>query len=63
VVRLLRNPALRAALGASGRELARHYSWANVAHRVLSYYERLLDGWEQVAETRARRAALPRSRP
>lgn len=57
ILRLLRNPALREALSARGRELARHYSWDNVAHRVMSYYERLLYEREQVAETRARRAA------
>jgi phosphatidylinositol alpha-mannosyltransferase len=58
IVRLLRNPALRASLAARGRELARHYSWDNVAHRVMSYYERLLYERQEVAETRARRAAL-----
>lgn len=58
VVRLLRNPKLRDELSARGRELARHYSWDNVAHRVLSYYERLLYERQQVAETRARRAAV-----
>lgn len=58
VVRLLRNPALGERMAARGRELARHYSWDNVAHRVMSYYERLLYERQQVVETRVRRAAV-----
>ena len=38
---LVRSPSARAALGAAGRERAEHYSWARVAQRLLSYYERL----------------------
>ncbi len=55
VLRLLRNPAQRAAFKVRGQALAAHYSWDNVAHRVLSYYERLLYEREQVAESRTRR--------
>jgi phosphatidylinositol alpha-mannosyltransferase len=55
IMRLLRNPKLRKELSAKGTALAHHYSWDNVAHRVLSYYERLLYEHRQVAETRARR--------
>ncbi|MEX1103019.1 MAG: glycosyltransferase family 4 protein, partial [Dehalococcoidia bacterium] len=55
VVRLLRNPAQRKALGARGQVLAAHYSWDNVAHRLMSYYERLLYERQQVAESRQRR--------
>ncbi len=55
IMRLLRNPRLRKELSAKGTALAHHYSWVNVAHRVLSYYERLLYEHKQVAETRARR--------
>lgn len=57
IIRLLRSPAAREEFGQRGMALARHYSWDNVAHRVLSYYERLLYERQQVAETRARRRA------
>lgn len=55
ILRLIRNPRERAEFGAKGRALAEHYSWDNVAHRVLSYYERLLYERKQVAETQSRR--------
>lgn len=55
IVRLIRNPRERAEFGAKGRALAEHYSWDNVAHRVMSYYERLLYERQQVAETHSRR--------
>ncbi|HMO95897.1 MAG TPA: glycosyltransferase family 4 protein [Tepidiformaceae bacterium] len=53
IVRLIRNPRERAEYGARGRALAEHYSWDNVAHRVLSYYERPLYERRQVTETRS----------
>lgn len=58
VTRLIRNPRLRRDLSLKGTALAQHYSWDNIAHRVLSYYERLLYEHQQVAETRARRRPL-----
>jgi phosphatidylinositol alpha-mannosyltransferase len=56
LLRLLRDPALRKGLAGRGQALAAHYSWDNIAHRVLSYYERLLYEQKQVAEVRERRA-------
>jgi phosphatidylinositol alpha-mannosyltransferase len=55
IIRLLKNPKLRAEFGERGRELARHYSWDHVAHRVMSYYERILYEHRQVAASRAAR--------
>ncbi len=55
IVRLIRNPRERAEFGAKGRALAEHYSWDNVAHRVMSYYERLLYQRNLVVETQSRR--------
>jgi hypothetical protein len=49
---------MRAEFGTRGQALAQHYSWDNVAHRVLSYYERILYEHQQVAASRARRPAL-----
>ncbi len=57
ILRLLRDPALRAELGARGQAQAAHYSWDNIARRVLSYYERLLYEHEQVAAASAARGA------
>jgi len=54
VIRLIKNPALRKGLASRGQAQAAHYSWDNVARRVLSYYERLLYERRQVAEVRAR---------
>ncbi len=50
VSRLAGDARLRARLGEAGQARAAHYSWDNVAHRVLSYYERLLYERRQVAE-------------
>ena len=59
IVRLLRDPKLRKEFGNRGQALAQHYSWDNVAHRVLSYYERILYEHRQVAESKeARKPAL-----
>ena len=55
IIRLLKDPKLRKQFGARGQALARHYSWDNVAHRVLSYYERILYEHQQVAASRARK--------
>lgn len=55
IVRLLRDPKLRADFGQRGQALAQHYSWDNVAHRVMSYYERILYEHQQVAASRAAR--------
>jgi phosphatidylinositol alpha-mannosyltransferase len=55
ISRLIKDPKLRKQLSTKGTALARHYSWDNIAHRVLSYYERLLYEHQQVAETKARR--------
>ena len=55
IMRLLKDPKLRAEFGARGQALAQHYSWDNVAHRVMSYYERILYEHELVAVSRAKR--------
>jgi phosphatidylinositol alpha-mannosyltransferase len=55
IVRLLRDPKLRQTFGERGQALARHYSWDNVAHRVMSYYERILYERKQAAESKALR--------
>ena len=55
IIRLLKDPKLREQFGARGQAIARHYSWDNVAHRVLSYYERILYEHQQVAASRARK--------
>lgn len=59
ITRLLKNPKLRQELGQRGQAQAAHYSWDNVAHRVLSYYERLLYERRQVAESRGARERQP----
>jgi phosphatidylinositol alpha-mannosyltransferase len=38
IARLLDDPAMRARMGASGRERARQYSWPNIAAKVDDYY-------------------------
>jgi phosphatidylinositol alpha-mannosyltransferase len=55
IVRLLKDPRLRKDFGIRGQALAQHYSWDNVAHRVMSYYERILYEHQQVAASRAAR--------
>ena len=52
ILRLMRDPKLRQVFGDRGQALAAHYSWDNVAHQVMSYYERLLYERRQVAEVR-----------
>ncbi|MGH2607956.1 MAG: glycosyltransferase family 4 protein [Tepidiformaceae bacterium] len=59
IVRLLRSPGRRKGLSERGQALAAHYSWDNIAHRVMSYYERLLYERQQVAESRRRRIPPP----
>jgi len=63
LLRLIRNPRLRATLGTQGQAQAMHYRWESVAHRVLSYYERLLYEHRQVAEVAARRRARVETAP
>jgi phosphatidylinositol alpha-mannosyltransferase len=58
ITRLLKDPKMRAEFGTRGQALAQHYSWDNVAHRVLSYYERILYEHREVAAARARRPLL-----
>jgi glycosyltransferase involved in cell wall biosynthesis len=53
IVRLIKNPKLRDEFGKRGQALARHYSWDHVAHRVMSYYERILYEHTEVAASRA----------
>ena len=55
VVKLLRNPIQRRELADRGQLQAVHYSWDNIARRVMSYYERLLYEHRQVAEATGRR--------
>lgn len=59
IERLLKDPHLRQVFGERGQALAQHYSWDNVARRVMSYYERILYEHQQVAESKA--ARLPES--
>jgi phosphatidylinositol alpha-mannosyltransferase len=62
IMRLLRDPKLRKEFGKRGQALAQHYSWDNVAHRVLSYYVRILYEHRQEAESlEASKTALSRS--
>lgn len=57
VIRLMRDADLRHRLAERGQAHAMRFSWDVVAHRVMSYYERLLYERQQVAESRSRRAA------
>jgi phosphatidylinositol alpha-mannosyltransferase len=57
ILRLLRNPAQRQQLSVAGQAQAAHYSWDNVARRVMSYYERLVYEHQELAEVAARRHA------
>lgn len=59
LLRIIRDPALRNGLAERGQAQAAHYSWDNIAHRVLSYYERLLYERRQVAEAAGRRRREP----
>ncbi|MEX2081610.1 MAG: glycosyltransferase family 4 protein, partial [Dehalococcoidia bacterium] len=58
IVQLIHNPRLRSELAQRGQQQAAHYSWDNIARRVLSYYERLLYEHEQVAAARDRAPRL-----
>ena len=55
VLSLLKDHPRRKRIAQSGQAQAIHYSWDSVAHRVLSYYERLLYERRQVAEVTARK--------
>lgn len=57
IVRLIKDPKLRKEFGRRGQALARHYSWDHIAHRVMSYYERILYEHTEVAASRARKPA------
>lgn len=57
ILRLLKNPAQRQQLSVAGQAQAAHYSWDNVARRVMSYYERLVYEHQELAEVTARRYA------
>ena len=61
VLRLRRDADLRAALAEQGQAQAAHYSWENVARRVLAYYERLLYERGQVAAARTAEAEPART--
>jgi phosphatidylinositol alpha-mannosyltransferase len=39
LLRLLRDPALRARMSAAGRQRARQYDWDEIARRVVEFYE------------------------
>ncbi len=54
ITRLLADPALRESLARHGQVRAEQFSWDTVAHKVMSYYERLLYEHRQVDEARAR---------
>jgi phosphatidylinositol alpha-mannosyltransferase len=63
IARLLDDPALRAQMGASGRERARQFSWPNIAAKVDDYYafviRRLAAGGALPADFRADVPAAP----
>ena len=61
ILRLLRNEALRKALGERATAKASEYSWDNVARRVMSYYERIL--WAHGKTVQAREAAASILKP
>ena len=51
ITSLLKDPGLRARLGANGRQTAEEYSWERVAGRVMSYYLTLLHSRQAAAAT------------
>ena len=55
ILRVLRSPARGKALSLAGQAQAAHYSWDNIARRVMSYYERLVYEHQELAEVTARR--------
>jgi phosphatidylinositol alpha-mannosyltransferase len=56
IVKLLRDPTRRAEIARRGQAQAAHYSWDNIARRVLSHFDRLLYEHDLVAPaTPARR--------
>jgi len=57
ITHLLRDDEYRQRLAARGQEQSIHYSWDSIAHRVLSYYERLVYERQQVAASRKLRTA------
>ena len=61
VLRLRQDRDLREALAEQGQAQAAHYSWENVARRVMAYYERLLYERGQVEEARATQGELTRA--
>lgn len=61
VMRLRGDRDLREALAAQGQAQAAHYSWENVARRVMAYYERLLYERGRVAAARESRRELTRA--
>ena len=61
VLRLRHDRDLREALAEQGQAQAAHYSWENVARRVMAYYERLLYERGQVEEARATQGELTRA--
>lgn len=63
ILRLLRDPTRRRELAIHGQAQAAHYSWDNIARRVLSYYERLIYEHHQVAEVSERRRAREAVKP
>ncbi len=58
VLRLRHDRELRQWLGEQSQAQAAHYSWENVARRVLAYYERLLYERGQVAEAQGAQQEL-----
>lgn len=58
--RLLRDPGLRARMGAAGCERAQQYSWPKIAARVLSVYERTRAAHVPRGNVRPRRRVLGR---
>ncbi|MBN9493373.1 glycosyltransferase family 4 protein [bacterium] len=59
IMRVLRTPGPSREMGKRGQAQAAHYSWDNVARRVMAYYERLMYEHQQVADSVAQRQALP----
>ncbi len=55
IAQLLRDPAQRAAMSASGKTKAAQYDWSIIAKRVLAYYNELIAAQPKVKSTAGRR--------
>lgn len=64
LTKALRDPALRARIGAAGRQrVIDHWSWRHTAVRTVEQYEILLEEWRNRPPTKGVRSWLPKSLP